>query len=44
MLKITPGKITKIVLFITFIIVVARLLYAILVVVPDHPESKLAPN
>ncbi|NIH12306.1 MAG: DUF2633 family protein [Serratia symbiotica] len=43
MRKITPGKITKIVFFIIFIFVVARLLYAILVVVPDHPEKKLAP-
>ncbi|BBI92586.1 protein of uncharacterized function (DUF2633) [Serratia symbiotica] len=43
MLKITPGKITKIVLFIIFIIVVARLLYAILVVVPDHPEKNSPP-
>ncbi len=39
MLKITPRKITKIVLFIIFIIVVARLLYVILVVMPDHPEK-----
>jgi len=43
MRKIIPGKITKIVLFIIFIIGVAGMLYAILVVVPDHPEKNLPP-
>jgi len=34
---------TKIVLFISFIILVGRLLYAAVVAVPHHQEKKLAP-
>ncbi|MDW5502534.1 YfgG family protein [Pseudomonas lundensis] len=43
MRKKTTGQMTKIVLFISFIILVGRLLYAAVVAVPHHQEKKLAP-
>lgn len=43
MRKKTTGQMTKIVLLISFIILVGRLLYAAVVAVPHHQEKKLAP-
>lgn len=43
MRKKTTGQMTKIVLFVSFIILVGRLLYATVVAVPHHQEKKLAP-
>ncbi|MEX0631451.1 YfgG family protein [Serratia ureilytica] len=40
MRKKTTGQMTKIVLFISFIILVGRLLYAAVVAVPHHQESR----
>ncbi|HEJ9120959.1 TPA: DUF2633 family protein [Serratia marcescens] len=42
MRKKTTGQMTKIVLFISFIILVGRLLYAAVVAVPHHQEKKQA--
>ncbi|CAI1063349.1 Protein of uncharacterised function (DUF2633) [Serratia entomophila] len=39
----TTGQMTKIVLFISFIILIGRLLYAAVVAVPHHQEKRLAP-
>ncbi|WPC45918.1 YfgG family protein [Serratia marcescens] len=39
MRKKTTGQMTKIVLFISFIILVGRLLYAAVVAVPHHQEK-----
>ncbi|AEF46853.1 hypothetical protein SerAS12_3750 [Serratia sp. AS12] len=44
MRKKTTGQMTKIVLLISFIILVGRLLYAAVVAVPHHQEKKLAPS
>jgi hypothetical protein len=43
MRKKTTGQMTKIVLFVSFIILVGRLLYAAVVAVPHHQEKKLTP-
>lgn len=42
MRKKTTGQMTKIVLFISFIILVGRLLYAAVVAVPHHQEKQAA--
>lgn len=44
MRKKSTGQMTKIVLFVSFIILVGRLLYAAVVAVPHHQEKKLAPQ
>ena len=44
MRKTTTGRMTKVVLLISFIILVGRLLYAAVVAVPHHQEKKLAPQ
>ncbi|MFI8416547.1 YfgG family protein [Serratia sp. NPDC078593] len=42
MRKRTTGKMTKIILFISFIILIGRLLYAAVVAVPHHQEKKVS--
>ncbi|WP_337263435.1 MULTISPECIES: YfgG family protein [unclassified Serratia (in: enterobacteria)] len=40
----TPGRMTKIVLLISFIILVGRLLYAAIVAIPHHQERSMTPG
>ncbi|WP_431225461.1 YfgG family protein [Serratia sp. L9] len=42
MRKKTTGRMTKIVLLISFIILVGRLLYAAIVAIPHHQEKRSA--
>ncbi|EFE95784.1 YfgG family protein [Serratia odorifera] len=42
MRKRTTGQMTKIVLFVSFIILIGRLLYAAVVAVPHHQEKQAA--
>lgn len=44
MRKTTTGRMTKVVLLISFIILVGRLLYAAIAAIPHHQEKKSLPE